>query len=177
MFNVGESSSSYFSWHIQPVYAISGMKGLMNQQEFSCSLVHFLKFFFKNGPKYHTRRTAQVFIHLMRFLQYSLVWSSFLVLQRYSFLNFFLSYLLVRWSLLPIFPSTCNFLFLRVIFSWFWNSIPYVICRFLLLIISMAHFSMPHSIPDCISSLPVLRFPIIFYFWQTVWCRLCTLRG
>ena len=47
----------------------------------SSSLVQF-----KNGPKCLTRRTAQVFILFIRFLPYSLVSSSFLILQRYSFL-------------------------------------------------------------------------------------------
>ena len=44
----------------------------------SSSLVHF-----KNGFEYITSGTAQVFIHLMRFLQDSLVSRSFLVLLRY----------------------------------------------------------------------------------------------
>ena len=47
------------------------------------SLVHF-----KNGPEYLTRGTAQVFIPLIRILQYSFVSSCFLVLLRYSFLIF-----------------------------------------------------------------------------------------
>ena len=46
--NVGKSSSSFFSWHMPSVYVISGMKGLMYCDEFSCSLVHLLRFFF--GP-------------------------------------------------------------------------------------------------------------------------------
>ena len=46
----------------------------------SSSLVHF-----NNGPEHLTRETTQVFILLMRFLLYSLVSSSFLILLRYSF--------------------------------------------------------------------------------------------
>ena len=42
----------------------------------------------KNGPEYLTRGTAQAFIPLMRFLPYSLVYSCFLVLPRYSFFLF-----------------------------------------------------------------------------------------
>ena len=49
------------------------------------SLVHFM-----NGPEYLTKRSAQVFIHLMRFLLFSLVSSNFLVLLRFSFLIVFL---------------------------------------------------------------------------------------
>ena len=51
------------------------------------SLVHF-----KNGPKYLTRRTAQLFILFIRFLPYSFVSSSFLILLRY-FKKFFLFHL------------------------------------------------------------------------------------
>ena len=47
------------------------------------SLVHF-----KHGPEYLTKGTALVLIPLMRFLLYSLVSNSFLLL-RYSFLIFF----------------------------------------------------------------------------------------
>ena len=49
----------------------------------SASFVHF-----KNGPKYLSSETSQMFIPLMRFLLQSLVSRSFLVLLRYSFLNF-----------------------------------------------------------------------------------------
>ena len=49
----------------------------------SSSLVHLRK-----GPEYLTRGTAQLFIPLIRFLPESLVLSGFLVLLRYSFLNF-----------------------------------------------------------------------------------------
>ena len=47
------------------------------------SLVHC-----RNIPEYLTRRTAQVFIPLISFMQYRFVASSFLVLLRYSFLIF-----------------------------------------------------------------------------------------
>ena len=49
------------------------------------SLVHF-----KNGLKYLTKGTAQVFIPLINFLQYSFVTSSSLVLLKYSFFLFYL---------------------------------------------------------------------------------------
>ena len=49
----------------------------------SSSLVHF-----KKGPEYLTRGKAQVFIPLMRFLFYSLLTSSFLVLLRYFLKTF-----------------------------------------------------------------------------------------
>ena len=50
----------------------------------SSSFVHF-----KNVSEYPKRKTVQVFIPLMIFLQYCLVLSSFLVLLQYSFFNFF----------------------------------------------------------------------------------------
>ena len=40
------------------------------------------------GPEYLTRGTAQVFIPLIKFLLEGFIWSSFLVLLRYYFLNF-----------------------------------------------------------------------------------------
>ena len=59
--------------------------------------------YFKNGPEYLTRGTAQVFIPLIRFLFHSFVSSSFLVLLRYSFLIFSLiaSSLIVLASKMP----------------------------------------------------------------------------
>ena len=38
----------------------------------------------------------------------------------------------------------------------------------------MAHFSMPKRL-DCIFSVRVLEFPVLFHFLQTVWCNPCTL--
>ena len=99
----------------------------------SSSLVHF-----KNRSEYLMRKTAPAFIPLIRFLLYSLVLSNFLVLQRYPFFVFsFISACLIR-----VFPSICKFPFL-----WAFCFFPSVICRFLLFIIIMVHFSMPNSIP------------------------------
>ena len=47
---------------------------------------------FKNVPEYLTRWIAQVFILLMKFLLYSLVSSSYLVLRIYSFVIFFIHF-------------------------------------------------------------------------------------
>ena len=50
--------------------------------------------------------------------------------------------------MLPIFLSIYRVFSLSVkIYSWFVSSIPYVMCRLPLFIISRAHFSMPNSIP------------------------------
>ena len=94
-FNTGESSSYLFSFltytvclhHFSDVrlYA-SSLVFLSWSICWRSSLVHFM-----DGPEYFTRGwTAQVFIFLIRCLLYSLVSSSFLVLQRYSLNIFFL---------------------------------------------------------------------------------------
>ena len=88
-FNIGQFSS--FSWHTQSLStSFVGCKTFMHRHEFSflwsifSSLVHF-----KNGPKYLTRGTAQVFIPLMWFLLYSLVSSIFI---RSLEINFFFNF-------------------------------------------------------------------------------------
>ena len=105
-----------------------------------------------------------MFIPLFRFLLYSLVSSSFLVLMRYSFFNFsFISAcLMVSASNNPKYLKV-SFSPSVLIFAWFGNYIPFVICHFLLLIISMV-FS-------------YLRVSNVFSFVQAVWCRSCTLCG
>ena len=78
---------------------------------------------------------------------------------------------------LLIFPSICKFPFLRTF--WFCLDLVvlflpfYVVFRFLL-IAWRIFYSKFHS---CISSLPVLDFPILSNFWKTFWCRPCTLGG
>ena len=59
------------------------------------------------SSEYLTRWTAQIFHSLMRFLQYSLVSISFLVLLRYCFHNVFFH--LFWFSPLPIFQFMCKF--------------------------------------------------------------------
>ena len=77
----------------------------MHCHQLSFLLVHLLKFI--SCPDYLTRRTAQVFISLMRFLLQSLVSKSFLV----SLGFFFLSCARIWWCLLPIFSNTWKFTF------------------------------------------------------------------
>ena len=62
------------------------------------------------------RRTALVFVLLMRFLLQSLISTSFLVLLSYSFLTF--SFTSVWWCALLIFPNICNY-FLILLFASF----------------------------------------------------------
>ena len=47
MFIAGRFSSSFFSSHVQSIYVISGMEGLMHHHESSCSLINLFKFFFR----------------------------------------------------------------------------------------------------------------------------------
>ena len=111
----------------------------------SSSIVHF-----KNGPEYLTGWwwTTQLFIFLIRFLLQSLVSRKFLVRLSYSFCYFFFPSrffygVCFQYSLeLVIFFSQSV-----LIRSWFANSIPSVFCLFLLLIMNMAHFFLPNSIP------------------------------
>ena len=139
----------------------------------SYSLVHF-----KKGPEYLTSETAQVFIHVIRFLLHSFVSSSFLVLLRYSFLifSFISTCLMVPASKMPkylyvsFYPSV-------LILSWFGSFVPSVRCRWPLFISSMAHFSMPNS--TSVSWLFILtaciRISSSFSFFAILWCRPCKL--
>ena len=67
--------------------------------------------YFKNGPEYLSRGTAQVFIPSIRFLLYYFVSSRFLVLLKYSFYIFFSYFHL--FDQLSVFSSICRFPFLR----------------------------------------------------------------
>ena len=123
--------------------------------------------YFKNGPEYLTRRTAHVFIHLMRFLQCSVVLRSFLVLLVYSFLFFFYfisACLIVSISNIPK--------YLLLFFLWiFWFSIhfivpfllPFVVFGFSLLTWHIFLCCIRSICPDCISSVSELSFPILFH--------------
>ena len=84
---------------------------------------------------------------MMRFLQFSLVSSRFLVLLRCAFLifSFISTCLMVSASYIPKY-SKVSFSLSILIFSWFVSSISTVMCRFQLFIISMVHFSMLNSI-------------------------------
>ena len=92
----------------------------------------------KNGPEYLTKGTVQLFIPFIRFLLYSLVSSSFLILLKYSFLILIFSFISaffdgVRFQYSQIFVS---FLFSEFSdFSWFCSSIPssFAVFRFLFL--------------------------------------------
>ena len=120
---------------------------------FSYSQIYLFKFF--TGPLQEWFRvsyegTAQVFISFIRFLLYSLILNSFLVLLKYSFFLFFIFFtstcLLVSASNIPEYLHV-SFFWAFWCFSWFGSLIPSVTCRFPLFITSMVHFSVPNSIP------------------------------
>ena len=129
----------------------------------SSSFVHF-----KNGPEYLTRGTALILITLIRFLLCSLVSSSFLVLLRNTFKNFFLSSLVVKWCPLPVFPSTCKLPLLRVL--WFFLDLvvrfcpSFIVFRHSLLTWHIFLYQIPFLYLQWISSLTVFRVLILFHF-------------
>ena len=108
--------------------------------------------------------SAQVFIPLMRFLQWHLVSRNFFIRLRFILVNLFFLSLLVWWCPLPIFQSTCNFPFLKAF--WFFDLV--VLFFLLFIIMSIVHFSMPNSIP--IPWLYILivciRVPNFFIFFK-----------
>ena len=121
IFNAYKSSSSFlFGTYCQSTSSL-GCKSLCIVIRFlvlwficwSSTLVHF-----KNVPEYLTKGTAPVFISLMRFLLYSSVSSSFLVLLNCSFFMFqFISaYLMVSASNIPFLRAFWFCLDLEVLF-------------------------------------------------------------
>ena len=119
---------------------------------------------FKNGPEYITNSTAQVFITLTRSLLKSFISSSFLILQRYVFLIFSFNYICLMVSASNISKYLQVFCFPRfLILSWFGSSIPSISFRLPLFITSKCQI--PSLCSDCILSLHVLKFPVIFSFF------------
>ena len=96
---------------------------------------------------YLTRRSAQIFISLRRFLLHCLVSRSFLFFWGTLVLLFRLSPLLWWWSLL-IFQSTCNFPSLQAFLFFFGSALLFLVIHlFPIFIMNMAYFPMPNSIP------------------------------
>ena len=61
--------------------------------------------------------------------------------------------------------------------TWWWFLPSFIVFHFSLSACDSFLCQIPSLCPDCISSLPVLGFPILFHFWQTVWCRPYTWGG
>ena len=116
-------------------------------------------------------------ITLMRFLLYCLASSRFLVLPRYTIKIFLRLFDGVRLHYSTVFVS---FLFSeRSDFFLIWLSYSF---RYLSFSVSHYHHGIflcriPSLYLDCISSLLVLGFPVLFHFWYAVWCHLRTLGG
>ena len=106
----------------------------------------------------------------MRFLLYSLVSSSFLVLQRYSF-KFFLSSLLIWWCPLSMFSRTCYLSFLSKRHNTFLIWAVLFLPRFLFLIFNYDHctfFNIKfHSYIWAVYSYCLYQgFLFVIIFWQ-----------
>ena len=123
-------------------------------------------------PKYLTRRSAKVFIPLMKFLFNSLVSISFLLLgYSFRFFSFISTCLMVSASSIPKYLQV-PFSPIVLTLSWFVSSILSVICRFPHLIINTTGFSHPNSIPISYVSLDCVGISsYILYFWQIGWRR------
>ena len=106
----------------------------------------------------------------MRFLLCSLVSSSFLVLLWYS--SFFLSSSLVWLCLHQKFPGICKFPF----FSVFWYFLDlvvlflpsFVVFCFSLFVWHIFQCQIPSLYLDCKTSMPVLGFPILYHFLESL---------
>ena len=121
--------------------------------------------------------TARVIIPLIRFQLFSFVSSSFQVFLRYTFFifSFILTSFMMSTSKIPKYLYVCFSLWVLIL-SWFGCPIPFVMCRFPLFIISMAHFSLPNPIPmsgmyiltACIRVLVIVHLPGIYLFSSLV---------
>ena len=122
------SFSFFFSWYIKSVYVISRCSINISSVFWSFFFPVFFPRPFQERSWLSYKASVQVFIPLMKFLQQSFVSRSFLVLLRYSYFLFFISF--VGWWPSPIFPRTCKLFFLRV-FCFF----PHVAALFLLMFV------------------------------------------
>ena len=134
----------FFSCLIESIYVIIDYNTLLIVICFIVLWFIFLRFSlvqFKKSPEYFTRRTAQVFIHLNRFLLLSWVLKSFFLLKKkYSFLTFCFIF---AWSYpLLIFSGICCCLFLQVL-RCFLNMAVFSLSFF---IINMTQFPIPNSL-------------------------------
>ena len=86
---------------------------------------------------------------------------------------------LVWWCQLPRYPSICTFPFIRAFKFCLDLVVPFclsgVVCYISLLAWPIFSMQIPFLCPDCIFSLRVLEFPVLFNFLRTIWCRPCTL--
>ena len=136
---------------------------------FSCYLVHLFKFFLKWSWVSCKRNCSSLlslwwdFCYIVWFpIVFSFLWD--------TLFNFFQSYSLDRWCLLPITQSNFRFPFLRAF--WFFLSLVFqflpsgVVSRFSLLAECTFRCKILFPSPDCTFSLFV---PILFHFLQTDW--------
>ena len=149
----------------------------------SSSLVHLFKFF--SGPLQEWSRVSYEGNSLGIYL-FDKVPAIEFCLEQFSgsseilflFFYFISACLMVSASNIP---SICRFHFL-LIFWWLLDLVvrllpSCVICHFSLLAWRIFLSQIPFLYLDCIFSLFVLGFPVLFRLWQKVWCRPCTTSG
>ena len=128
----------YFSWHTKPVHVISQTYGLAHKHPFTCVL-EFLPF--KNGPENLIRRTAKVFMLMMRYLWWDFALEIFLVLWSYAFVTFSLICLMESVSNISKF---LEFFFYPCVLSFV---VLFIFCfSFTFFRISLAHYFIPNYI-------------------------------
>ena len=151
-----------------------------------CTVINFIVFWticlcsspvhFKNSAEYFTKRTAQVFITLIRFLRQNSVSRSSRSYERLFFIFIFVSSACLMCPL-PVFPGTCNLPFLQAFWLFLYLVVLFlplfVFSRFLLWAwyIFLCQISFLH--PGFISLL-CLSVSNSFSFFQAVWYHPCT---
>ena len=144
-----------------------------NLCHFLCTIINFLILWsfclfllvnFKNGLGYLTRGTVQGVYSFDGISAAGLVFKKFFVFLWYTFL--ISSFTTVWWFRLPIFPSSCHFLFVPSILMLYWldSSIPSVVSLFPLFIIGIFFSTKFH--PDCIFLLFVSGSSVLFFIFS-----------
>ena len=175
--NAGEFSSSFFSWHSRSTSSL-GCKASWVFLFYGPFVEFLLSTILRMVPSI-LRRGQPRCLSLWRDFCY-VVW--FRVIFSFSWgilFKFILSPPYVWKYLLPVFGNICKFSFLLA----FWCFLDLIVLFlplitvfcFSLLALHIFLCQIPSLCRHCISSLPVLGFPVLFHFWQTVWCRPCTL--
>ena len=136
---------------------------LLSSTCLSSSLVYL-----KEDPEHLTWGTAQAFIPLTRFLLNSFVSSNFLVILRYSYLIFFLSFLLVWCCQPPRCPTIFRFPFIRAFKSCLDLIVSFrqsdVVCYFSLLALHIFYTRFHSYVLTVYSNGVCVSFPFFFIF-------------
>ena len=118
--------------------------------------------YFKNGPEYVTKGTAQVFICLMVLLLQTCRFAKFFIYPSEGLFYYFYLISACLWQPLPVFLNSCNFPFFKA-FWVFLDLVALLFTLFLFFIISIADFSMLNSIPTSWLYFSIIS-PVHFHF-------------